>query len=93
MRFLFLASIFICTMFFSALLFNISDPDDGSCETYVSRGDCLDEPSQFSSQDTKCYWRGGKDEAAGGRCRFKEPNDSAMTVVYVAMMSGYRSRF
>jgi hypothetical protein len=87
MRFLLLVSILICTLFFSALLYNISDPDDGSCETYGSEETCLHEPSQFSSQDTKCYWRGTGDDIDVGKCRFKEASSSAMTVIYVSMMS------
>jgi hypothetical protein len=91
MRFLLLVSVLICTLFFSAVLYNISDPDDSSCDDYKSEGMCLRESSQFSSQDTKCYWRGEGGGSEEGRCQFKEPNNSALTVVYVATMSALLS--
>ena len=76
----FLSSLTIIHLFFNALLYNISAPDDGSCDVHDSETACLSESSQFSSHDTKCYW---KDDM----CRFKEPSDSAVAVIYVAMMS------
>ena len=76
----FLSSLTIVHLFFNALLYNISAPDDGSCDVHDSETACLSESSQFATQDTKCYW---KDDV----CRFKEPSDSAVAVIYVAMMS------
>jgi hypothetical protein len=90
MRFLLLVSVLICTLFFSAVLYNISDPDDGSCGTYESEGACLREPSQFSSHETKCYWlsdASGGNGSKSGQCMFKEASSSAFTVIYVAIMS------
>jgi len=86
LRFLSLTSVVICTLFFNSLLYNVTNPDDGSCRTYSSESECLAEPSQYSNQDTKCLWRDATFDREGA-CRFKEPSSSAVTMIYVSMLS------
>ena len=81
----------ICTLFFNSLLYNLTNPDDGTCESYDSRDDCLNDSSQYSSHDTKCYWGQSMDGNAEGQCSFKEPSSSANAMIFVAMVSALLS--
>ena len=91
LRFLSISSIVICTLFFNSLLYNLTNPDDGSCQIYENAAECLREPSQYSSWDTKCHWEYDSDDGTEGRCWFKEPSNNAMAVIFVAMVSAILS--
>ena len=87
LRFLSLFSVVVCTLFFNSLLYNLTHIDDGVCDAYSDEESCLEEPSEFSSWDTKCYWDDGVGGDESGKCGFKEPSSSALAVIYVAMLS------
>ena len=87
LRFLSLFSVVVCTLFFNSLLYNLTNVDDGSCKAFSDEESCLEEPSEFSSWDTKCYWDDGVGGDESGKCGFKEPSSSALAVIYVAMLS------
>ena len=87
LRFLSLFSVVVCTLFFNSLLYNLTNVDDGSCKAFSDEESCLEEPSEFSSWDTKCYWDDGVGGDKSGKCGFKEPSSSALAVIYVAMLS------
>jgi hypothetical protein len=91
LRFLSLSSVVICTLFFNSLLYNLTNPDDGSCKGYMSETNCLSEASQYSSQDTKCHWQENNDGREGGRCQFREPSSSAIAMIFVAVVSAVLS--
>jgi hypothetical protein len=68
-------------LFIEALTYNIAYPDDGSCETYNSELDCLQEESALSSE-SKCYWDVDK-----GVCRIKTVENDFERVILVAMLA------
>lgn len=79
-----MASNIIVTIFIQALTYNFTNPDDGTCLAYQSADACLADPSTFDNDIPKCYW---VPRRVGGKCHFREPEDSLSVVVFVAVFS------
>lgn len=65
-----------------AVTYDISDPDDGSCETYLSEKDCLREPSSLSNGETKCYW-----DSSNDTCHIRPIENDFTHVIMVTIIS------
>ena len=74
----------IVTIFIQALTYNFTNPDDGTCPNYQTADACLADPSTFDNSVPKCYW---VPRRVGGKCHFREPEDTLAIVVFVAMFS------
>lgn len=83
-RILSLATTVVVMLFANAVTYNTAYPDDGSCENYRTRVDCVQEESSFSG-DTKCYW------SQDGSCAFREPSSNLKQVVFVATIAAIMS--
>ena len=79
-----LSSLIICSIFFISVLLSATNPDDGSCDDYFNENDCLQEHSRLISYETKCFWEEGS-------CHYKEVNKSALTIIFVAVVSAFFS--
>lgn len=75
-------------LFMQAVLYNITNPDDGSCELYSSEQDCLSEPSSVNADVSMCYWTASND---GGYCTFRAVSNNAKTVLYMAIIAALLS--
>jgi hypothetical protein len=78
-RIIAVASSVIMVMFGNAITYNLSYPDDGTCEGYKTEEHCIQDQSAFSG-GSKCFW-------SGGECHFREPRNNFVVVVYVAIIS------
>ena len=83
-RVLSLASTVIVMLFANAITYNTAYPDDGSCENYATRSECLVDDSSFSGE-SKCYW------SDSGQCAFREPSSDLKQVVFVATIAALMS--
>jgi hypothetical protein len=72
------------TMLIQALTYNFTDPNDGTCPTYDTSVACLADGSTFDDTVPKCYW---VPRTVGGRCHFREPEDTLSIVVFVAVFA------
>jgi hypothetical protein len=85
MRTLSLMTSLFMMLFVNALTYNIAYPDDGTCGTYVTEAECVEDQSSFSDQ-SKCFW--GSGEVDGTMvCSFREPSSALSQVVFVAVIS------
>jgi hypothetical protein len=84
LRVLTMATNITVTAFIQTLTYNLSNPDDGTCETYTTEVDCLAEPSDFDASATKCSWAQGN---RAGTCSFNEPEDNILIVLFIALLS------
>jgi hypothetical protein len=73
----------ITTLFMQALMYNVTNPDDGTCETYATEYSCTVEESPFAYGVSKCYWQVGN---RMGLCYFRQPDNSLDVVVFVAVL-------
>ena len=46
----------VIMLFIQSLTYNLTNPDDGSCDTYKTQTECLKEPSPFTTGESKCSW-------------------------------------
>lgn len=84
MRVVSMASNIIVTLFIQALTYNFTNPDDGTCPTYEAVDACLEDSSTFDESVPKCYW---VPRRVGGKCHFREPENTLSIVVFVAVFS------
>jgi hypothetical protein len=77
----------IVMLFMEALLYNVVEIDDGTCETHSSLEDCLKDESTLARGESKCYWTSSSSDAGAGQCRFREPSDDFKRVLIVAILS------
>ena len=78
MRVVALASNVIVTLFLQALVYNVTNPNDGSCKLHVKANNCLAEMSAFQDGESKCYWLPGE---RFGTCHFREPANNLKVIV------------
>jgi hypothetical protein len=69
-------------LFMQAVMYNVAEPDDGSCESQVTDLSCLAEKSTLARNANKCYW-----DSTDDKCYFLEPVNDLMRVVFVAVLS------
>jgi hypothetical protein len=66
-------------LFANALTYNIANPNDGTCETYITENECVAEQSDITT-GSKCIWD-------GSFCHYNEASSSLNQVVFVAVIS------
>ena len=79
-----LATQVITMNFVQAITYQVTSPDDGSCELLPTQSECLLPTSAFRTGDPKCYWDHG---FRRGSCHFLEPVSSLLIVFYVAFFA------
>jgi hypothetical protein len=78
----------VTMLFIQSVLYNLADPDDGSCERQKTMEDCLVLKSSLS-KSSECVWEqkpNGQDQ-----CSFRPIQDDFNRVLIVAMLSGILS--
>jgi hypothetical protein len=81
LRVLSLLSSIIVLLFVQSLTNNLTNPDDGSCETFLTEESCLKPISTFGTGNSKCLW------LSNMTCTFLKPANSTQIVVFVALLS------
>lgn len=72
----FLIVMFVDTMFYSVFFVN-----DGQCESFTTRAECISEPSSYSSSEQKCDWDPTTEE-----CSFAKPPETLFFIMIVALL-------
>jgi hypothetical protein len=75
-----LATNMIIMLFMQSLTYNLTNPDDGSCESFKTSASCEAARSPYSTGDSKCAWVPYTDE-----CKFIEPSEQIKVVLFVAI--------
>jgi hypothetical protein len=63
-----------------SLTYNLTNPDDGTCESFKNSATCEAARSPYSTGDSKCAWVSYTEE-----CRFIEPSEQIKVVLFVAI--------
>lgn len=63
-------------------IYNIADPDDGTCESYQTESKCVKPASDFESGANKCYW-----DYDTQTCHINDVSSSLNKIVVVAVIS------
>jgi hypothetical protein len=71
----------LIVLFVEAVTYNITDPNDGSCEHFQTSERCLRDPSPLDSSKSKCVW-----DAKEGSCQYRDLNESLARVISIAIM-------
>ena len=88
LRILALTTRTLLMLFFQSLTYDFTSPDDGTCECYTTKLNCLREKSPFGTGQSKCQWSSNSNnDSDGGTCSFIQPSDSFAIVIYVAVFS------
>ena len=82
LRILSLATHVIIMLFVQSIIYNVSNPDDGSCVTYRSKAACQLPKSSFGSGGSQCKWSAGDSS-----CSFIEPTEDITVIIFVAILS------
>jgi hypothetical protein len=72
-------------MFIGAIMYDLSNPDDGSCELYATEVTCLSEMSSLSNE-RKCFWNDYE-----MLCHLKDIENNMMLVMGVALFTAFLS--
>jgi hypothetical protein len=75
-----LATNMIIMLFMQSLTYNLTNPDDGSCESFKNSASCEAARSPYSTGDSKCTWMSDVDE-----CKFIEPSSQIKVILFVAI--------
>jgi hypothetical protein len=75
-----LATSMIIMLFMQSLTYNLTNPDDGFCESFKTSASCEAARSPYSTGDSKCTWMSDVDE-----CKFIEPSSQIKVVLFVAI--------
>ena len=70
----------ILMLFVQSMTYNLTNPDDGSCEVLESLQACEQPKSSFGTGGNKCMW-------SEGSCRFIQPSDDLTVILFVACFS------
>jgi hypothetical protein len=81
LRVLSLISNVIVFMFIQSITYNLTNPDDGSCNELNTEVKCLVPKSPYGTGGSKCIWVSDKS------CEFNPPANSAQIVLFVALFS------
>jgi hypothetical protein len=81
LRTLTLVSTVISTMFFNALLYNLVNPDDGTCQGIDNEMDCVKDTSSYSTYESKCYW-----DFDTETCAYREPSNSFQAILIITVV-------
>ena len=80
-----LRAISLCTniilmLFVQSMTYNLTNPDDGSCEVLESLQACQEPKTSFGTGGNKCMW-------SEGSCRFIQPSADLTVILFVACFS------
>ena len=76
----------IVMLFVQSMTYNLTDPDDGTCEILVSQEACRQPKSSFGTGGNKCLWA-QQGPASEGSCRFIQPSTDLTVILFVACFS------
>ena len=71
----------ILMLFVQSMTYNLTNPDDGSCEKLQSQPDCLQPKSSFGTGGNKCSW------SDNSSCHFIQPSTDLTVILFVACFS------
>ena len=82
-------------LFVQCVVYNISDSDDGSCESCENEMCCLSLKSTLNSNENRCYWAAGDDDLTVGTnsssgmhfCHFRSINQDMTRMFLVSLIS------
>jgi hypothetical protein len=78
----------VTLLFIQSVLYNMSDPDDGSCEKQETMDDCLRLKSSLS-KSSRCVWE--QQSGHQDQCAFRAIDHDFNRVLIIAMLSGILS--
>jgi hypothetical protein len=88
LRVISLATNAIVMLFIQSITYNLTNPDDGTCELLHTETACLQPRSPFATGESKCAWV-PTDSAVGSgdgyTCIFLEPDKSIRIILFVAI--------
>jgi hypothetical protein len=94
MKVLSLCTNVVIMLFVEALLYNVTDPDDGSCHRSSTATECRTHMSSLASNESMCYWEGdivGDSSSdvsdVSGDCYFRDLRGDSTEVLIVALIS------
>eukprot|EP01031_Cornospumella_fuschlensis_P028622 gene28623-34552_t len=89
LRVISLATNIVIMLFVQSITYNLSKGDDGTCGRIHNESECLKEPSPYATGESKCYWISDvtDPDGADGKCKFVQPNQSVMIVLFIAIFS------
>ena len=86
-----LATNMVVMLFVQSLTYNLTNPDDGSCNGLDTYSACTQPESSLNPGHPKCQWSsnvdGGSGEAGTGSCSFIDVESSLRTVLFIAVLS------
>ena len=83
LRVISLATNAIVMLFIQSITYNLTNPDDGSCEALHTETSCVEPRSPFATGESKCAW---VVHGAEGSCVFVEPDESFRVILFVAVL-------
>lgn len=84
LRIISLATNVVVMLFIQSLTYNLTNPNDGICETLSTEETCLEPRSPYDSSKSKCSWYSS---TAGGSCLFIEPDQDFRIILFIAVFS------
>jgi hypothetical protein len=87
LRLLVTISLINCVLFFNALFFKVTFYDkDRSCEKNWFERMCIEDPSRFAPNDSKCYW-----DELHYQCHYKKPSSNLSAMIWGVLASALLS--
>jgi hypothetical protein len=80
LRVLSLTSNIITILFFQTIVYNLANPDDGSCIKLTTKLNCEKQQSQFNNQLNKCKWK-------TEHCIFNDSTFSWIVIIFVSLIT------
>jgi hypothetical protein len=81
-----LANNIIIMLFVQSLTYDLTNGNDGTCETLKTETACLEPRSAYSTGQSKCYWEPTAVEDQG-KCGYIQPDNSVEVILFVAIFS------
>jgi hypothetical protein len=87
LRVLSLISNIITMLFFQSIVYNLANPNDGSCSSFTTKINCERQQSQLNMQESKCLWENDPTSNGGGKCTFNATTFSWTVLIFVTLFS------
>jgi hypothetical protein len=81
-----LANNIIVMLFVQSLTYDLTNGNDGTCETLKTETSCLEPRSAYSTGQSKCFWEPTAVEDQG-KCGYIQPDNSVEVILFVAIFS------
>jgi hypothetical protein len=78
-------------IFIQSIIYNLANPDDGSCKSLASMESCEKVRSQLNMKEQQCIWETNPMLNNGGRCSFNESTFSWTVVIFVTLFTAVSS--